>query len=108
MAVVFKNGVANSDALVTNVGARIIRGGGDQLTNYVLTLVTKRTTQRFVRAGSFHARRPPGIPQVRDTLAKEKNILIIANFRPGTEGNLAAGRGMVPAPSKPAGLNNST
>ena len=54
MAVIFENGVADSNTLVTNVGARIIRGGGDQLTNNILALVTKRTTERIIRASSLH------------------------------------------------------
>src|ERR1700674_2472882 len=54
MPVILKNGVAHSNALVTNIGARIIRGGGNQLTNNILALVTKRTTQRIVQASSLH------------------------------------------------------
>src|SRR5579864_1970589 len=54
MAVVFKDGVADPNALVTNVGARVIRGGGDQLTNNILAFVTKRTTERIVQASSLH------------------------------------------------------
>ena len=82
MPVIFENGVTDPNALVTNVGARIIRGGGDQLTNNVLALVTKRTTERIIRASSLH----------RDLLKillikKRTDNLIIANFgRQGTNG----------------------
>ena len=40
--------------LIADVGARIVAGGGDQLSDNVLALMTKRTTQRVVRTGSFH------------------------------------------------------
>jgi hypothetical protein len=53
--VVFKNGVANSNALVTNVRAGIIAGGGDQLPDYILALMAKGTPQGFIRSGTLHA-----------------------------------------------------
>jgi len=41
--VVFENGVADSNALVANISARIVAGRGDEFPDYVLTLMTKRT-----------------------------------------------------------------
>jgi hypothetical protein len=41
--VVFKDRIADSDALVADVRTRIVAGGGNQLSNYVLTLMAKRT-----------------------------------------------------------------
>ena len=44
IAVVLENRIADGNALVADVGARIIRGGGDQLTDNILAFMTKRTT----------------------------------------------------------------
>ena len=41
--VVFQDRVADRDALVADVCARIVAGGGDQLSDYVLALMAKRT-----------------------------------------------------------------
>jgi hypothetical protein len=49
LAVILKNGIAYGDAFVADVSSRIIAGGGNELPNYVLTLMTKRTTKRIVR-----------------------------------------------------------
>src|SRR6476659_10296105 len=54
-AVVFQDRVADSDAFVANVGSRVIAGGRDELANYVLTLMTKGTTQGIIGSGTFHA-----------------------------------------------------
>ena len=54
MPVVLQNRVADGDTLVANIGARVIRRGGDQLTDNVLALVTKRTTQGIIGSGTFH------------------------------------------------------
>ena len=51
--VVLENRVAYGDALVANVGARVIGGGGDQLTDNVLALMAEGTTQRIVGAGTL-------------------------------------------------------
>ena len=53
--VVFQNRVADRDALVANVGTGIIAGGGDQLSDYVLTLVAERTPQSIIGSGTLHA-----------------------------------------------------
>jgi hypothetical protein len=42
--VVLQNGVADCDALVADVGARIVAGGGDEFSDYVLALMAKRTS----------------------------------------------------------------
>jgi len=42
-AVVFKNGVADGNALIADVGARIVAGLRDQLGYSVLRLVAERT-----------------------------------------------------------------
>jgi hypothetical protein len=39
--VVLEDGVANGNALVANVGPRVIAGRGDQLTDNILTLMAK-------------------------------------------------------------------
>src|ERR1035438_9100458 len=41
--VVLEDGIADSNALVADVRTRIVAGGGNQLSDYVLTLMTKRT-----------------------------------------------------------------
>jgi len=41
--VVLKNGIANCNTFVTNVGPRIIAGGRYQLSDNLLALMTKRT-----------------------------------------------------------------
>src|ERR1700743_559786 len=50
----FENRIADRDALVANISARIIRRGGDQLPDNVLTLMAERTTQRIVGASTLH------------------------------------------------------
>ena len=57
--VVFQNGVAYGDALIADVGSRIVaERGRDQLSDDILALMTKRATQRFVRRGTLHAGTP--------------------------------------------------
>jgi hypothetical protein len=46
--IVFENGVADSYALIANVRTGIIAGGGDQLPDYILALMTKRASQGFI------------------------------------------------------------
>jgi len=55
VTIVFQDRVAYGDALVTNISSGVIVGGGDSLTDYVLTFMTKRTTQRVVGTSTFHA-----------------------------------------------------
>jgi hypothetical protein len=54
MAVVLQNGVANRNALVTDIRSGVIAGGGDQLTYDVLALMAKGTAQRLVGSSSLH------------------------------------------------------
>ena len=53
--VVFENRVADRNAFVADVGTRIVAGGGDELSDYVLTLMTKRTSQSIIGSGTLHA-----------------------------------------------------
>jgi hypothetical protein len=46
--IVFENRVANGYALVTDVRTGIIAGGGDQLPDYILALMTERASQGFI------------------------------------------------------------
>ncbi len=53
--VVLQNRVADRDALVADVRARIVAGGRDQLSDYVLALMAKRTPQSIIGSGSLQA-----------------------------------------------------
>ncbi len=54
-AIVFENRVADGDALIADVGARIVAGRRDQLGNGVLRLVAERAAQCFFRSRArFH------------------------------------------------------
>jgi hypothetical protein len=53
--VIFENGIAHGNALVADVGAGIVAGRGDELSDYVLTLMTKRTSQSIIGSGTLHA-----------------------------------------------------
>jgi hypothetical protein len=55
VTIVLKDRIANGNAFVANVSSRIIVGGRNQFADYVLTLVTKRTTQCVVGTSTFHA-----------------------------------------------------
>jgi len=52
--VVFKDGIADGNALIADVGAWVIRGGRDQFTNNILAFMAKRTTEGIVGAGTLH------------------------------------------------------
>jgi hypothetical protein len=52
--VILKDGIADGDALVANVGARIVGGRGDQLTNNILAFMAERTTQRIIGTYTLH------------------------------------------------------
>src|SRR3954453_9836143 len=54
LAVIFENGIADGNAFVTDVRARIVRGGGDQLSNDILAFMAERTTQRIIGACTLH------------------------------------------------------
>jgi hypothetical protein len=53
--VVLKDRVAYSDALVADVSSRVIAGGRDQLSNYILAFMAKRTAQSIVGSGTLQA-----------------------------------------------------
>jgi hypothetical protein len=54
MLVVFEDRIADGNAFVTNVGARVVRRGGNELPDYILALVAERAAQRVVRASALH------------------------------------------------------
>jgi hypothetical protein len=53
--VVFQDGIADGDALIADIRPRIVAGRGDELTNYVLALMAKRTAQSIVGSGTLQA-----------------------------------------------------
>jgi hypothetical protein len=53
--VVFQNGIADGNALIANIRPRVIAGRGDELANYVLALMAKRTAQSIVGSGTLQA-----------------------------------------------------
>jgi hypothetical protein len=53
--VVFQNGIADGNALIADICPRVIAGRGDELTNYVLALMAKRTAQSIVGSGTLQA-----------------------------------------------------
>ncbi|HTR26393.1 MAG TPA: hypothetical protein VMI10_20650 [Terriglobales bacterium] len=53
--VVLENRVADRNALVADIGTRVVAWGRDQLPNNVLAFVAERTAERVVRTGTFHA-----------------------------------------------------
>src|SRR5690242_15931038 len=58
MAIILQNGVADRDALITDVGPGVIARRGDQLTHDVLAFMAKRTAQRLVGSSSLHNQSP--------------------------------------------------
>jgi len=54
VTVILENRVAYSDALIANIGARIIGRRGDELSDDVLTFVAEGTTQGIIGAGTLH------------------------------------------------------
>ena len=58
VSIILEDRIAYGDAFVTDVSSGVIVGGGDQLTDYVLTFMAKRTTQRVVGTSTFHAESP--------------------------------------------------
>jgi len=69
--IVLENGVADRNALIANIGARIIRRRGNQLSYNILTLMTKGTPEGIIGTGTLHRGLLVGIGMVS---------LIIANF----------------------------
>jgi len=53
--VVLQNGITDSDALVADIGARIVAWRGNELSNYVLAFMAKRTAQSIVGSGTLQA-----------------------------------------------------
>jgi len=53
--IVFENGITDSNALVADIGPRIIAWGGDELSDYVLTFMTERTSESIIGSGTLHA-----------------------------------------------------
>jgi hypothetical protein len=53
--VIFENGIADRNAFVADVGTWVIAGRRDELADYVLTLMTKRTPQSIIGSGTLHA-----------------------------------------------------
>ena len=54
IAVVLEDRVTDGNALIVDVGAWVIRGGGDQFTNNILAFMTERTSEGIVGAGTLH------------------------------------------------------
>src|SRR5439155_17481336 len=55
-AVIFQNGITNCDALVANIGSRIVARRGDQLSDSVLRFVAERAAKNFFSSGLvFHS-----------------------------------------------------
>jgi hypothetical protein len=53
VTIVLQNRIAYGDAFVANVGTWVIVGRGDELADYVLTLMTERTTQCVIGTCTF-------------------------------------------------------
>src|SRR5262249_5262930 len=53
--VVLKNRVANGNALIADIRTGVIAGGRDELSDYVLALMTKRTSQSIIGSGTLPA-----------------------------------------------------
>ena len=53
--IVFENGIADGNAFVADVGSGVIAGRRDELADYVLTLMTKRTPQSIIGSGTLQA-----------------------------------------------------
>src|SRR5258706_15983675 len=58
VAIVFQDGIAHRDALITDVGTRIVARGRDQLADNVLAFMTEGTTERVVRTSTLHTGSP--------------------------------------------------
>src|ERR1700730_11957930 len=54
IAIVLEDRVADGNALIADIGAWVIRGGGDQFTNNILAFMAKRATEGIVGAGTLH------------------------------------------------------
>src|SRR5262249_45863132 len=78
---ILENRFAHADALVADVGARIVRRRTDQLLDLLLRFVAEGTAQRFVGAiFLFHV--CAGLAS-HEPVAKSFNILQIESVEPG-------------------------
>ena len=63
---VFQNGFANADALITYIGARVVRRRADQLLDLLLRFMAEGTPQRFVGVVLlFHGVKASAPPSLR-------------------------------------------
>jgi hypothetical protein len=53
--IVLEDRVTHRDTLITNVGAGIVARRRDELSDYVLALMTKGTSQSIIGSGTLHA-----------------------------------------------------
>jgi hypothetical protein len=51
--IILKNGVANRDALITDVGTRVVTWRRNQFSDDVLALVAEGTSQGIIRSGAL-------------------------------------------------------
>jgi hypothetical protein len=58
VAIVFNDGITYRNAFITDIRTRIIARRGDELTNYILAFVTKRTAEGIVGSGALQAGAP--------------------------------------------------
>jgi hypothetical protein len=58
LPVVLEDGIADSNTLVTDVGARVVAGRRNQLTDGVLRLMTKGTAKGIVGTCTLHKESP--------------------------------------------------
>ena len=72
--VVLENRIADGDAFVANVRARIIARGGNQLADNVLAFMTEGTTEGIVRTSTLHA----STPWYRTTMGGLANGIVAA------------------------------
>jgi hypothetical protein len=56
--IILNNRIANRYTFVTDIGARVITGGGDELTDYVLAFVAERTAEGIIGSGALQAGSP--------------------------------------------------
>src|SRR5579863_1056714 len=54
MPVILENRIADGNTFVANIGPRVIRRGGDQLSDHILALMAERTTQRIIGSSALH------------------------------------------------------
>jgi hypothetical protein len=57
VTVILENRIAYGDAFVADIGSRVIAGGGNELSDYILAFMAKGATKGIIRSGSLH--KPP-------------------------------------------------